>query len=399
MQSFKNIVYTIIIFLIIFIGMQDFKFKVNIENIEPIIILGLDSFNDGTLKLTFLRNPTEGTPSGTEESSSEEKQVTPDPADNSKNSSIETPLALAVSGPTYNGSLKTAQNYSDKFLLTNSIKYYFIGENTATERGILREIDFISGNENLRLNSRIFITKGLTSEELLQKANKDLYSKLNTILENTEQLEFVRNLSFLDVLRNINNTNSASVIPTIEVTKIGGIDEANISGLAILKKDKIISYLNFDELIYYSLLRTNLKGFNIDIEDTTLGNMSFGMNINKKDIDFEFDGNTLKKVKYNIHLMGNLKEMSLAQDLNSSEVVTNIENTISNQVKSNLYKITTKSKLLETDFLRISDIVSSKYYNKWLNSQHHWDLIISDVEFEITVNTTITRSFNLKNSI
>ena len=266
MNKLKYITYIISIVAIIAINLSKFEYKVEIEELELIRIIGLDRINEGSkkeVKLTYLRNPSQETQIEEDEEATSEK---------SSGKKKEEEKILSVESPTYNAAMKDLFKYGEKIFVGDSIKYHIIGESTAKE-GIFKEIDFLSRPYEFRLDSRIFIAKGMTAEEMLKQADVKLYEKLDNVIANVAEAVHVKH-SLVDILKSLNSHDKTGTIPVLEITNITNKEEINISSYAIIKDGKLIDYLSNEQLISYNILKHAIKPVNIDLEDEEFGHIS-----------------------------------------------------------------------------------------------------------------------------
>lgn len=389
MKKVKVIIYILIIIWISSYYLGEFQEKKEIEQLELITMIGLDSKHkkeaedNKFVTLTFLRNPIE---SSSENSSKQEGK---------SNEYSQEGETLSIEDTTYNKAFNKAQRFSDKTFVGDSIKYFIIGEETAKE-GFEKEVDFLSRNYEFRINSKVIITKDSSAREMLEKAEPKLYKKFDNIIENTEQAAQIKELSFIDVLKSMSNSNKAGVIPLIEMDDTTGKEEINFSGFAIYNNAKIIGYLDNEETRDYGILRYQLKSISVDVSDSDLGYIALGLTSSNHNIDFEFENNELKKIKYNIRYYANIEEIQYEINVYNDEDIGKIEKLASQSMQARIKKITDKENELGADFLRISDVLSSLHPKEWRSLKENWDQTIKNVEFEINVDCTISRSYDIK---
>lgn len=383
----------VVIIAIVAFYLQKFEYKIELSNIELIRIIGLDSEAD-KVRLTYLRNPLEKISGGgslEEENNSEESGKDKGGAGNQK------PNAFTIENSTYNTAMKEFAKDGEKIFTINAAKYYLIGENTA-RNGILQEADFLSRRYELRLDSKVFIAKNITAEELLEQADSELYVKLDNIMKNTAQTVHIGETSLINILDSLNSNNTGNVVPVLQINEETGTREINVADYAIFKKDKLIDYLLGDEVLDYSILKTNVKGYNFDITNDEYGHITLCVTNTIKSLNFEFDGDNLKKVKYKIRATANIEGMDRQHNLSDTNFIEHVELMGEGMLRDRLYNIVNKEKELKTDFLRVSDIFDTKHPNRWEELKENWDEVIGNTEFEVEVDFTIMRTYDIKES-
>ena len=78
---------------------------------------------------------------------------------------------ISMTADSYSVALRQLQTATDKFTTASHIKYYIVGEETLRD-DFVHVTDAIARGYQTRLNSKIYLAKGMTAKAFLEKASK-----------------------------------------------------------------------------------------------------------------------------------------------------------------------------------------------------------------------------------
>jgi len=179
-----------------------------ISHIEVVMVAGLDKTDTG-YEISYLKG--------------DEMKMGSD-----SSSSNETLKVISIDSNNYNFDMRHIQTTTDKYITSSHIQYYFIGEETA-KTDLYHTIDAIVRGYQTRLNARIYVVKGATAKEFLERAASSDY-KLEDKLELMQNDFWAQRVSMdiavLDVVNTLFTENGIGMIPLIEFTDVvGAFDE------------------------------------------------------------------------------------------------------------------------------------------------------------------------------
>jgi hypothetical protein len=146
----------------------------------------------------------------------------------------------------------------------------------------------------------------------------------------------------------------------------------------------------------YIILTENLKTGNIEITDAN-GNLStFAIKSSNNKISFENDDDGKPvKVNFDISIDVNFDETFAREKILTDEnmpVLSELQNQV---IKSEIEKVIAKSKETGADFLRIGETFAIRHPYKYYHVRDNWSEVFQGLEYNINVNTTIKRYFNI----
>lgn len=114
------------------------------------------------------------------------------------------------------------QTYTDKRMFLGHVDFYLIGEEAAREN-LPKYIDFLSRDDEVRLNSAIFIVEGDASTilEISNRSNYFLPDRLKSLSTNISLLSFSDKMELLDLVGELDENKTFGIaVPCIIQTKV-----------------------------------------------------------------------------------------------------------------------------------------------------------------------------------
>lgn len=414
-----NILITIMMLIgIIIFNKQIMPVRKEITELELTKVIGMDVLpNDEEYKYaqTVVRVETE------EESKSNESSNS-----GSKTSKAKQKL-FTVEGRTYSDIIRTFQTYINRSLTGSHINHILLGEDFV-KQDISEGIDFNARDYEVRLNSRIYITKNSSSKDFLTNVLNDSYDidqKLAIMEKNVESKSVSDEFTMTDLLRILVSTKSG-LIPTLEIISIEDNNESldtsktnnneefsfgriiksensetifDYSGYAVIKDNKLLDYLNESESITANLLLNKAKGTNINIKEDDEKYISFGLldYITKSSFDFESNTNELKKIKVNIEIRTNFDEIMSKENVFTIKKISELEEKQEHFIERQIYLLFNKVKEKKCDFLNIAREIKIKNPYKYKKIENNILEQIFNAEIEVNCECIIERTYDYTN--
>lgn len=380
----------VIIVVLIGWGQYIIPIKLNISDTQVVETIGLDSDDNQEVSISLLFEPLreEG-----DEDSPKEKNLT-------------------VTSSSFSGAEKGVQNYEDKIFIGSHIKNVIIGENMA-KNNLIRALEFLSKNNEFRLDSKIYVAKESSASEVFNQSIDNGYivsSRIDSLSLSDRGEREVRSVEVVDIIRLMLSAKKSGVIPCIQISENGekqlsdyiinaSKEEKNridLAGYAVIKEAKLIGYLGLYESMGYDLVRNLISEegirlkYNEDIVDISLTGSTSKMK-------FEFSGDTLSKVIIEINtknsiLSSNSGKNFFAKNINELEELEN------NYIKDVVNKTIVYSKNVNVDFLEIGVNLELKHPYKWKKIKDNWDKIFLDIPIEVIVNSKIDEIYGVLSS-
>lgn len=279
----------------------------------------------------------------------------------------------------------------NKILSYSNVQLMIIGEKLAQD-GIEDVLDFFQRVHEIDKRELILITKGIKPKELLGlEAEQAPVSSLEIIetIKNTNRLASIREMTMYDLILNIAGENNSAVgmVEFSKESETRKISDLNFQGAAVLKKDKLVGWLNPLESYGFSIVDNKVK--------TPITNVPNPVNPDEK-VTIEIDKSVAKKsVLFNndkpvlsveVYVYGRMVEQHGKGDLTSAEQIRALEAETAKQIKKTV-DITIKNaqQSLQTDIFGFGKIAHGKNLTYWRKVENNWDDVFSHLPVDIKV--------------
>ena len=388
-KKLEAVIITAIIIMLVGWGKYIIPIKLEISDTQVVEVIGLDSAENGDVSLSLLFEPLRD-----EQDEGPKEKV------------------LTVTGNSFIGTEKGIQNYEDKIFIGSHVKAIVVGENLL-KNDLIRAIDYISKNNEFRLDSKIYVAKESTASELFNEGIDNDYilsNRIDTLSLTDKGEREVRNLEIVNIVRLLLSEEKSGVIPCIQIVENGDQQLADyvinsskeekkrveLAGYAVIKDAKLIGYLGNVESLGYDFIRNLIseEGFKL-----VYGEEIVGINLTNSDakIEYEFSGDTLNKVIINIDTINSILETSSGKNLfaNDISVVEDLENAYIKDIVESTIRY---AQNVNVDFLEIGINLELKHPYKWRKIKDNWNRIFSTIPIEVKVNSNIDEQYGLLSS-
>lgn len=296
---------------------------------------------------------------------------------------------------------------SPKKLYLGHMDLLVIGEEAA-KKGINDFIDFFMRDAEAR---KIFTTvisknsKAIDVLEIVQPLESVTGKSIHFSFEaTTRYYGSLSNASFDDVITCLFTEGRHPTIAAVEIK--GPVEEATnndniketkaktkirIVGTGILKKDKLIGYIDENEGVYYSMIRGK-------VQTTTV---SFKCDDKKKYGNIVIDG---LEVKLNVEPTKNiphaeviingeaaLTECNCKIDLEIPKNIKKIEDMVNKEMKKEMEKVIAKIQKFNSDVFGYGEFLYRNHYQYWKKQNKIWNDIFPKIETTVKSNIKVIR--------
>ncbi|MBP3039533.1 Ger(x)C family spore germination protein [Bacillaceae bacterium Marseille-Q3522] len=286
------------------------------------------------------------------------------------------------------------------------LRQIVFGEELAQE-GIGKTLDFISRDHEMRTDFFIAIARGGTAHELLKiqtTLEKVPTSKLFEALENSELVWAQTKTVKLDEL--INSIVIKGKEPVITGIKVYGDPESGndfsnvqkitpetgfiIDNIAVLKKDKLIGWLNDNESKAFNFITNNVKD---TIVNEACGDGKVAMELIQSKTSVK--GEVKKgKPKIDIHVIseGNIGEVQCKIDLSDPKNIIELQKKFDQKIKDNIENtIKSVQDQYQSDIFGFGEVLHRSDPKAWKQLKQNWDQEFANLEVAVHVKTRIRR--------
>jgi Ger(x)C family germination protein len=289
-----------------------------------------------------------------------------------------------------NGIVNMASKTS-RSIYTSHTKLLIISSDLLNYPETFKEVmDYFDRNPNINKKMKVVVANGesenyVSYEPLMEK---NIESYINGLTENSN-----RNASILPMTLNelliLLQQNGNAIIPSIDYDKMQ--DEIFLSGLTMIKDFQIVGNLDPIETSGLAILRGKMKGGNKVIF------------IDGHPVDFQIDGINRKvniveinddsvKVKIDIVLEGQLKNMQMGESVIEKETIKEIEGNFNSSIEKECEKIAriTQEKF-SIDPIGIREMIKKYHPKEWKEMEENWDEVYKNSIIDVSVVSNIRR--------
>ncbi len=404
------IITTILLITVTLFNTELIPLRREISDIEVVMVAGLDKTETG-YEMSYLKG--------------DEMKM------ENSNSGKETLKVISIDADNYNFDMRHIQTTTDKYITSSHIQYYFIGEETA-KTDFYHVIDAIVRGYQTRLNARIYVVKGATAKEFLEKAASSDY-KLEDKLELMQNDFWAQRVSMdievLDVVKTLFTKEGIGMIPLIEFTDyLGAFDEKveeydsmhggesvnNIStehsgieethvpfsyaGVGIIKDMQMVDMLTEKETMVanYILSKNNASEISIKNKDTFV---SFGIDTLNVKEKFKFNNkDILEEIIFEVTFDANYEEVKALEPVFTLAKVEEYEKQLNDVVKKQVEDILKLELEKGMDFLALKGKLEFKHPYRYRKNESNFMDILKNCKITVESKGKIEATYDVVES-
>ncbi|SMO72129.1 Ger(x)C family spore germination protein [Melghirimyces algeriensis] len=167
--------------------------------------------------------------------------------------------------------------------------------------------------------------------------------------------------------------------------------------LGVLKKDRLVGWLNERESIGYNYALNNVKNTVGDVPCPKGGKLVIEVVRSKGDIRGSVE-NGVPHGKINIQVEGNIGEVSCQIDLNDAQTYYELEKRAEQRIKKYVLSSIKKSKQLQSDIFGFGDAIYRDNPRYWKKIKKDWDQRYPQLKVDVQVDVKLQGSGTVGNS-
>ena len=273
-----------------------------------------------------------------------------------------------------------------------------ISEDVAKE-GILPILDWISRDQEPRLNMNVFISREKTAKELLTTITFPtvIHSfELENIV--TESKDYIDTpiVEVYELTNEFGIPKNHSVLPTVQIVPTSEGMSNKISSGAVFKDDKLIGYLTESDVLPYLFIKNKVNGGLLHVINKDFPQDRIILEIFKsktkikpvfsdKDISFDLEISTSVNIG-ELNTKTNIDYLSKdGREILRKEAEENLEADIQNVFK-------TVQEEFKIDIFGFGNEIRKKHPQVWKTIEKDWDTIFSELKLNIKCNIDFRNS-------
>ncbi|MDP4181744.1 MAG: Ger(x)C family spore germination protein, partial [Bacillota bacterium] len=282
-----------------------------------------------------------------------------------------------------------------------------IGESMAKE-GIIPIVDYFTHNPELRMKAAVVVSKGDAKDYITANAGMEAPSGISFIL-----LEGYRALTaesveshMLNVSEELESKYGNPLISEVSLKEAtmqsGGSDSGGkssktieLSGAAIFKKDKMLSWLSPEECRGISWIINETKNTVVTVKDPEYVNKNIA--VETEDVKTKIKTlviNGMPQISVYISGKGDIVEEDGSTNQGMREVKEQVEKLVEKKIEDEIKNsLEVAQKKYSVDVLGFAAIVHAQNYSEWHDSlKDNWQEILPQIPVTVSVNINIKSS-------
>jgi len=300
-------------------------------------------------------------------------------------------------GDTFFDAIRNMILISAKKLYWSHAKAIIVSQDVAKE-GIIPIIDWISRDIEPRTDMGIFVSREKTAWELLeqQSITTDIRAfEMEYMLVANNALSKSVRVNIIELIDTISGKGTSPYLPAIGVTLSDRKRTANLSGMAVLKKDKLIGFLSEQDTKFFLFVKNKIQGgLLIVYPDEEHPNDGVTLEIFKSKTKVQpvySNGKLLMKININTEV-GIAEEdipINYMIETNKSKLKKETEEYLNKNIENIIKKV---QEDFDTDIFGFGRIVMEEMPSLWKNIDDEWDEIFRTLEVDINTEIDIRGS-------
>lgn len=303
---------------------------------------------------------------------------------------------------------------SPRKIYTSHLRILVIGEDLARQ-GIIKVLDGISRNHEVRSDFYLIVAKNTSAENILKiltPIEKIPANKMFSTLEMSEKawaptvkIQLDRFISDLSISTKDSVLTGVEIIGDEEVGQTKQNTERSLpyanlqySGVALFKNGKLVDWLNEEESKGYNYIKGNVKNTVGRISCPKGGVIAVDVTRSKSNVI----GKVVQgkpEIVVDLHVEENIGEVQCEIDLKKSENIQILEKTANEKLTRIMEAAIKKAKENQADIFGFGEAIEEADPKAWAALKKDWDTYFSDLDVTIKVDALLRRIGTIDNSL
>lgn len=311
----------------------------------------------------------------------------------------------SAKGRTVFEAIRKLSLYSDRRPFFGHTEFILIGEELA-KKGILPYIDFFTRDHELRINSKVYLVKDITAQELLEKSSASeqfVADRLGNLESASGAMSVSSDVPLVEVMFILDNPYLSLYIPFIQVLKTTKRSEEesvkfdiSLRGYAIFKDSKMVGHLEMYEARGLNWLRNLIDSGIIVVKGKAGENISLEIIKSQCKIKPIIYSNGDLKATVKVELDTNIGEILGTKGVFTKEDLDYIQRQQEEEVKQEIMSAIKFAKNNKMDFFSLGTQFFQKYPAIWENYEKNWGERVPAINFDVQVKSNIMRTYLLR---
>lgn len=267
---------------------------------------------------------------------------------------------------------------------------FLIGD-SAARNGIDKSLDFLSRDETIKMEALIYIIKDKSAADFIKEGidnKQSIHEDLQALEQKQRELLTRSDNTFVNILNDIEQTYSSVLVPYLIAEESGFI----IEGYAVFDELILQDYLDKDTSEGVNFIKNVMRSYSIYLKDQVNLMVSYTETDLSTDI---VDENISVNIKVSFETM--IKEVIAKENIFTPEELERLTEEQNNYIKAIIEKAVQYSQSTGFDILNLARKLENQNFSQWKNIKENWSNKISDVNYQVKLQSRISKSFILGN--
>lgn len=365
--------------------------KTEIDRVFNTRVLGIDKQENGKVRLTIATKST---------SSSSQDSGGGGGAPGGKSE------ILVSDGETVFEAARLLTTYGNKKPHYGHTEYILIGEELARD-GLLPYLDFICRNHEFRYNAKIYIVKGDSAYNLINKLNiGDMFlsDKLSIMEDNAPNMSISSKVTVSEAMYIFDKPHISTYLPYIDIIPTPITNDTHstslgfnlkLEGYGLFKEDKLQDFVSGNRARAINWIRKKIQSGIINVKAPDGKSISLEIVSAKTDIKPSIDKDSLR-CDIKVNFTSNIAETMSKENLFYDKELEILENQQEQQIKKEIEEIIAFAQEKNLDFFGTLTNFIMAYPRMKNELRQNWEELFPDVKFNVTVDSNINRTYLLR---
>lgn len=304
------------------------------------------------------------------------------------------PMILTAEGETLLDAIRNIIIISGRKLYWSHAKVVIIGQDLARE-GIIQILDLITRDPEPRLELNVMISKEKTAREifLLGSTTSKIQSfEIYMAVKSQKSLSKAPTTKVYQLVNSLSNEKESTVLPAIGFAMNAGKKNIALSGAAVMKKEKLVGFLDEEEAKHILFVKNQIKGGVLpELKSGKASHSSISLEIfeNKTKITpICSDG----KISINVDIKTSVgvdehdTKKSYIDQKSISMLKREAEKSLENNIKNTISKVQGK---YGVDIFGFGNEIRIKMPSLWKSVANDWDRLFRNLNVDVKASIDI----------
>lgn len=315
-----------------------------------------------------------------------------------------TSKTITTEGKTIFDAARNMIALSGKRLYWAHTKVIILSKKVANE-GVIKAIEWYNRDAETREGVHMLVSERESAKEILDArgSGEDIMSfSLDEMIKNQVSLSKAPIVDILKFDIESKNKGSSAIIPAVNLKQIDGKIAPEIVGTAIIKKDKLVGFLNAEETKDLIFIRNEIKGgllIELMQEKDVLTSVSLEIFKNKTKVKPVVDGKDIE-INLNVNTTVAIDEINGTGNFFDEEGKMKLEQSAGNTLKKRIESLIEKMQLkYDADIFGFGARLWEDEPQVWNSVGNNWEEVFKHLKVNVKTDVHIRNSAILSKSL